>query len=455
MYATKNYFNYFCKMLISALLLCQVAIAQNTSEITNTLLGNWEGAFIKNNSYQKIEIEFSKVEGKLYGLQIMDEWHPTFGEFQVPVEIDSTGTIKFGTGYGKAMVTLDKNNLELVGQLEKFNPTIYMHLKKKPKPPKPNYSIESVRIPSDAIELQGHIHIPKFNQTKVAVILVDGRGCFANVTQYNLYAKFLRTYGITVLAYQKRGTGASGGDCGKATIDDLANDVKNVKKYLEAHPIGFEKIGVLGISAGGWTMVKAEEMTDFDFMISIVGPATSVKDQQLQSMEYGAEEYQLTEQAKNSVRTYTNLVFDAKATQKGYQKMQDLLAVSEKEGWKDLLEDTDIPNSVEGINNLWVRRHNFDPKQLLSNYQKPFLAIYGDRDFIVPYKENTAALETYFGNRKNLLTTVIAYNAEHGMETQARNIDLGNDQSYWHFYRISPQVCIEIVNFLKKHSFIE
>jgi len=200
-------------------------------------------------------------------------------------------------------------------------------------------------------------------------------------------------------------------------------------------------------------MAKAEEQTDFDFMISIVGPSTSVRDQQLQSMEYGANVYQIKAPAMKHLRTYTNLMFDAKSEQ--YAEMMALLEKAEQEGWKTLLDDTDIPTSATEINNLWVRRHNFDPKEVLSNYEKPFIGIYGERDWIVPQKENIALLNQYFSPKSNLLTTVVAHNAEHGMEMEAKWIDLGQNQTYWHFYRISPAVRIEMIAFLKKHDLLE
>ena len=438
--------------LLFFFLFCNSILGQEPIKISEKLIGYWEGAFIKNNSYQKIEIDFSKRDGEIFGLQIMDEWHPTFGEFEVPVKIDSTGQISFGTGYGKAELILDEKNLEIVGQLEGFNPSIYVHLKKVANRPSPNYELKEVSITSDEVELYGHLHLPFSNPTKTAVILVGGRGCGADETKYNLYAKFLRKYGIAVLAYQKRGTGSSTGNCDLATINDLSTDLVNVKSFLETYENSFEKIGVLGISAGGWTMTMAEESVDFDFMMGIVGPATSVRDQQMQSASYGADFYQLEPKAKANLLTYTDLMFDAKPSKRGFETMQALLKSSEDEGWSQLLEETDIPKSVSEIKNLWVRRHDFDPKRTLQSFSKPLLAIYGDRDWIVPKKENTALLKEYFLDNPNDLTTVIAYNAEHGMETEAKWVELAPNQSYWHFYRISPQVRIGIVDFLNKHG---
>ena len=443
-----------CLVLFLGLFLNLSAQGSN-QQIQDQLIGHWQGAFIKNNSFQKIDIQFFKSQDKLSSLQIIEEWHPQFGEFVLPVSIDSLNQIVFNTGQGKAIMHMDEKSLELTGIIEGSLPSVFVHFKKIPDPPKPLYKVEEVNIENGAVKLFGHLHEPaKSNST--AIILVGGRGCYAGNTKYDLYAKLLRSYGISVLVFNKRGTGNSSGDCSKATISDLASDVEACKKFLEQHSNKYTKIGVLGSSAGAWVMTKAEENVDFDFMISIVGPSTSLLDQQLQSMKYGLEFYNLSDKAKTDLATYTNLLFESKASEESFQKFNSLLEDAKADGWMDLLDDTDIPKSVEGIDNLWVRRHRFDPENTLRSFKNPFLAIYGEIDWIVPYKENVAKLNEFFSDeRKDLLTVVVANDAEHGTETKGKYIDLGGNKSYWRFFRIAPSVQIEIVDFLKENGLIE
>ena len=430
-------------------------LSQAHNHPPDQLIGYWEGAIIRGNSYQKIDVQFFEQEGDLLSLQIMEEWQPTYGEFVIPVTIGETGEINMNTGVGKAILRLDNENLELVGFLEGAEPKNYVHFKKVPDPPKENFELIPLTIPNGNISLSGHLHAPEINSKKTALILVGGRGCGADATAYNLYAQFLRKYGMAVLAYQKRGTGNSTGDCSRATIDDLASDVSAIYKFLKKEPYQFDKIGVLGISAGGWTMVNAAEDIDFDFMISIVGPSTSVYDQQMQSMQYGAEFYQLDSEALEHLKAYTDYMFTAKANNKGYAKMNALLEMAEQENWRELLEDTDVPANKDEIDNLWVRRHNYDPGRVLRKFTNPLLAIYGGTDWISPPKENVDLLKNYFADRMDLLTTVIAYNAEHGLEKEARMVEIADGPPYWHFYRIAPELRIELVKFLRKHNFID
>ncbi|RNC86382.1 MAG: alpha/beta hydrolase [Winogradskyella sp.] len=444
-------------LYITLVLLLQNALQaqDDSSKIFESLNGCWQGAFIKNNSYQKFDIQFLKKDDEMLSLQIIEEWHPQFGEFLLPIEIDSLGNIKFNTGHGKAIMRLDQKSLELTGALENTIPLIYVHLKKVPNPPAKTYTTEAVTIKNGEIELFGHLHKP-MAESKTAMILVGGRGCYAGSTKYDLYAKLLRSYGISVLVFNKRGTGKSNGDCNTATITDLASDVIACKKYLEKHNNKFDNIGILGSSAGGWVMNKAQEDgADFDFMIAVVGPSTSVKDQQLQSMKYGLDFYKLSDEAKKSITEYTSLMFDAKPTVDNYDRFKILLDKSKNEGWNELLDDTDVPSSYQAIDSLWVRRHNYDPKNVLQNFNNPYLAIFGEIDWIVPYKENVKTLKDYFSNgRQNLLEVMVAYDAEHGTETKGKYVTLEGNTSYWRFFRISPSVQITIIDFLTKHNLI-
>ena len=304
-------FNHFRHLLFAYLLLFSFGTMQAQSEadsLYGILEGQWEGAFIKGNSFQKFDIQFYKKDGAMKSFQIIEDWHPQFGEFELPVEIDSLNQIRFNCGYGKAILQLDGKALELNGSIEGTVPAIYLHFKKVPNAPDADYLVDPIIIQNGDINLNGHLHQPKYGDKKTAIIIVGGRGCYAGSTRYDLYAKLLRSYGVSVVSFNKRGTGKSNGNCDQASMADLANDVSAVHDYLENHPNNYEHIGVIGSSAGGWVMAKASEKTPFAFMIGIVGPSTSVRDQQLQSMDYGLGFYKLPLASRSDLLEYTNMM---------------------------------------------------------------------------------------------------------------------------------------------------
>ena len=87
----------------------------------------------------------------------------------------------------------------------------------------------------------------------------------------------------------------------------------------------------------------------FDFMISIVGPSTSLYEQQIQSLDYGLIEYDIPNEYRSEIVEYTNLVFEAEPTDANFNKMMQLLDSARQHDWIKLLDETDIPASVEII----------------------------------------------------------------------------------------------------------
>ena len=83
------------------------------------------------------------------------------------------------------------------------------------------------------------------------------------------------------------------------------------------------------------------------------------------------------------------------------------------------------------------------------------LAVYGEKDWIVPYEWNIKLLELNYIGIKQLLTTVVVPDGGHGLETEAKYINLEGGQEYWRFYRNSPTTTIAIIDFLAKHGFIK
>lgn len=442
-------------LLIATIFLLQFTEGYTQAGFLRFLEGHWEGAFIAGNTHQPIDIQFYEENGEWKCLQVMEEWHPQFGEFIQDVKLTDNNALLFNTGYGSASLYLDPENLEMTGSVKDSEPAMSLHLKKVPPPPPSDYEVTEVRIPSQNIELYGHLHQPKWKSAKTAIILAGGRGCYAGNTKYDLYGKLFRSYGIAVLAFHKRGNGNSGGNCDEATIQDLASDLQACRRFLEENHPEIERVGVLGSSAGGWVMLRSHEMKPFDFLIGVVGPSTSVFDQQIQSMQYGLQHFDLDPEAREPLLEYTRMMFEAKPRKRKWQRFQVLLTIAEAQGWKKLLEDTDIPDSQETIEELWVRRHAYDPGPILNRIDVPYLAIYGESDWVVPYKENVALLKAAFkGERAHLLTTVVAPSAQHGTEVDAMKVRLKDGLTYWRFFRISPQINLSIINFLNANDLI-
>src|SRR5262245_10544082 len=125
--------------------------------------------------------------------------------------------------------------------------------------------------------MAGNLYLPngfKESEQYPAIVCVHPGGCVKEQTA-GVYAQRLADQGFVALAYDSSYQGASGGT--PHFLDEPMNrvaDVCSAVDYLTTLPyVGAERIGVLGICAGGGMAVKAASV---DRRIKAVGTASAV-----------------------------------------------------------------------------------------------------------------------------------------------------------------------------------
>ena len=149
-----------------------------------------------------------------------------------------------------------------------------------------DFTIHDVKFESQGVTLTGSILTPK--KTFAAVVIVHGSD---PVKREMEFAKRLAKQGITVLTYDKRGVGESGGvyvgpSVGTNNIDTtnlilLSNDassaVNTLRNYLKDKKI---PIGLVGFSQAGWIMpISACKNSQIKFMVSFSCPTITTLEQ--------------------------------------------------------------------------------------------------------------------------------------------------------------------------------
>lgn len=156
----------------------------------------------------------------------------------------------------------------------------------------PDYPLEAVRYPAGDAELAGEYYRPQ--EPTSAVVVVHGSAAFPREF-YDLWADFLARRGTAVLLVDKRGAGDSGGvfvadnNSGIGNLSRLAEDVCAGVAWLRERDPGL-RVGVFGISQGGWTGVLAARRCDVEFMVYITGPTVSVGEEGVWSDLRGDDE---------------------------------------------------------------------------------------------------------------------------------------------------------------------
>lgn len=219
------------------------------------------------------------------------------------------------------------------GFAQKFNPVIK----------------QDIIINSEGVNLAGTIYKPK--NAYASVVVVHGSGQETRMTEF---AELLANNGISVLTYDKRGVGKSGGvyagpEVGTNNVDSLninllAKDARaalnKIKNYSNGTPIG-----LLGFSQAGWIIpIAANNNPLVNFMVLFSCPTiTSL------------------EQLRFQFYTNGNTNF-----------------------WVDHTEE-DARNHIKNDSD----RYQFistDPKVALRNISAPSLWLFGEKDIQIPVK---------------------------------------------------------------------
>lgn len=140
----------------------------------------------------------------------------------------------------------------------------------------PGVTAEDIRFESEGVTLAGTIYTPR--HSSAAVVLVHGSDQTPRMREF---ASFLASKGVSVLTYDKRGVGESGGiyagpEVGTNNIDPanltlLAKDANAAVKVLHRRNKN-TPLGLIGFSQAGWIIpITANKSSFVDFMVFFSG----------------------------------------------------------------------------------------------------------------------------------------------------------------------------------------
>ncbi len=298
----------------------------------------------------------------------------------------------------------------------------------RPQTPAPPfyYAIEEVTFENvqDSVTLAGTLTFPKDGGNFPAAILISGSGAQnrnEEIMGHKLFwvlADYLAKQGIAVLRYDDRGTAASTGNFNEAITQDFAKDVEAAVDFLKNRPeINKQVIGLIGHSEGGIIapMVASNRTDDIGFIVLLAGVTIPGDDLMILQKE-------LSLRAMGSSESYIEqeVLFDNELmpviTSTPLEKLADSLEIFTR----DYLDKNPKFAKNRGMNaqsyiNLVTTSYtspwlynllNFDPAEVLKNTKCPILALNGENDTQVPYKENLEVLENLKADypEKNITT---------------------------------------------------
>jgi pimeloyl-ACP methyl ester carboxylesterase len=288
------------------------------------------------------------------------------------------------------------------------------------------YRTEDVRYKSGSLNLAALLMLPQAEKPVAGAVILQGSGANDRTNGWaRSIAEILVRERVAVLLTDKRGCGASEGDWQRAHFGDLAEDALAGVRFLRGRPeIDRERVGVVGLSQGGWVApLAAARSREVAFVVDISGAAVSFAEQSFTEMANTARQAGLTEAQVGEVLALNRAVAEYLATGdwEPYRQARERALASE---WRALAAG--FPGSPDlPLWNFFRGVAGFDPMPYWVQLTEPVLVLYGAEDERdnVPVAESVRRLEHAFksAGKTNYQITVIP-GAGHGFLDQRREL---------------------------------
>ncbi len=282
---------------------------------------------------------------------------------------------------------------------------------KEGEKPDSTFSVHKIKISSDGLMITGWLYLPPGDGKFPLIVLTNGGGGDSRRIKSlsDWIAPILAHCGYAAFVHDKRGTGESEGSFVASTYEDFIRDAGNSAIWLSKHPrINPAKIGIMGGSEGGLIAVSAAcRYPEIKFVISQAGTVVNGIDDRLNAQLNGMVDSQiLTDSLLKLVEPLWIRSFQAWASHDPAEHQKVDLLISE---WRNQYPRQLLPfmkremDSIPGFNMVLPTWNSmgFDYLTELANFTKPWLAIFGEIDRVVPVQASIKNIEHYMNLSKN------------------------------------------------------
>jgi pimeloyl-ACP methyl ester carboxylesterase len=275
-----------------------------------------------------------------------------------------------------------------------------------------------VRIPFGDVRLAGSLHLPDGAGPHPAIAMLAGSGpddrdawgYFTPIREAFLDA------GLAVLSWDKPGIGASTGDWHAQTFFDRADEARAALAWLREQPgIDATRTGVWGHSQGGWiAQIVASRDAELAFAIINSGPGVNVEEQDLYGIAHTLSDGGTSQADVRQAHAYMERIHAAAREAMPYDAFV-LEVVEPARGTPGFEYFGEVDAGMWGF---LVRNfaRPYEPIEALRRITCPLLAIFGERDPLVPVAESVRIFEEALTDNRDVTIRVFP-GADHRIRT--------------------------------------
>jgi uncharacterized protein len=429
------------KKLIYCTLILTLAALSIFGQTNSNIEGKWLGTLDFNGIKLRLALKVAKAsDGSLTAT--FDSLDQGANDLPIGVITQKEKAVSFeAKQYGLSYEgTLNEKGDEITGtfkQGEGSQPLVFKRINGEiPKPNRPQepkkpypYNEEEVSYKNakDNVKLAGTLTTPRGEGKFPAVILITGSGAQdRNETVFGhhpflVLADYLTRKGIAVLRVDDRGMGGSESGSPDYTSENFAEDVLAGIDFLKTRKeINPKQIGLIGHSEGGMIApMVAARSKDVAFIVLLAGLGQTGADAiytqtELLNKAAGTSPFVTAE----AIKTLKNVIAILKSepdNKRAEQKIKDSIAkqtgaMSEEEKKAFAPAEANIRSQISLYLSTWFRYFvEFDPRPTLKKVKVPVLALNGENDLQVAFKENLDLIAAGLKEGKNEDVTIKSF----------------------------------------------
>lgn len=260
------------------------------------------------------------------------------------------------------------------------------------------YRTESVEFSNGDVMLSGTLLVPDSGGPHPAVVFLHGSGPERR-DNARYWADRLARCGVAALIYDKRGTGGStdgqGGGWARARFSDLAGDGAAAIRHLRGRrEVDAGRVGLVGQSQGAWLApLVAGRAGRVAFLVLMSGGGATPAEHELHDDAARLRDAGHSDSVIDRATALQERINAYLRTGESRGALAEELERARREAWFDLTELPAEPPPLSAVDASWWRRHmDFDPVPLVARLGVPVLAVFGERDRLVPVDASAARL---------------------------------------------------------------